>query len=179
MIRGLGRGPFGPKTPFGAGGGNGTTTTLPATDPAATEPMQATVPSPVSPPEPPPPATRPEPSREPDPAQQAFEELKQHIHARLVDQLDMNRVGEMDPRTLRNEIRGVVELLCDTENPLLNRNERQRLVSEILDETFGFGPIATLDRNCKESGPIGPQSCHLHHRQLPAEPMFMRLSNEF
>jgi pilus assembly protein CpaF len=63
---------------------------------------------------------------------------------RLVDRLDMNKVSEMDPNTLRNEIRGVVEHLCDTENPLLNRNERQRLVSEILDETFGFGPLELL-----------------------------------
>ncbi len=148
MIRGLGRGPFGPKTPFGAGGGNGTATTLPAIDPAAAEPMLVSLPTPVAPPESPPPG-RAEPSREPDPAQQAFEELKKHIHARLVDRLDMNRVGEMDPKTLRQEIRGVVELLCDTENPLLNRNERQRLVNEILDETFGFGPLELLLKDDK------------------------------
>src|SRR5881275_433577 len=63
---------------------------------------------------------------------------------RLVDRLDLNRVSEMDPNTLRAEIRGVVEHLCDTENPLLNRHERQRLVNEILDETFGFGPLELL-----------------------------------
>ena len=82
--------------------------------------------------------------KEPDPADEQYETLKRHIHMRLVDRLDMNRVNEMDPNTLRNEIRGVVENLCDTENPLLNRNERQRLVSEVLDETFGFGPLELL-----------------------------------
>ena len=61
----------------------------------------------------------------------------------------MNRIAEIDPKTLRNEIRGVVELLCDTENPLLNRNERQRLVNEILDETFGFGPLELLLKDDK------------------------------
>ena len=61
----------------------------------------------------------------------------------------MNRVGEMDPKTLRNEIRSVVEHLCDTENPLLNRNERQRLVNEVLDETFGFGPLELLLKDDK------------------------------
>jgi pilus assembly protein CpaF len=85
-----------------------------------------------------------EASKEPDPADEAYETLKRHIHMRLVDRLDMNRVSEMDPNTLRSEIRGVVENLCDTENPMLNRNERQRLVSEILDETFGFGPLELL-----------------------------------
>ena len=61
----------------------------------------------------------------------------------------MNRIAEIDPKELRNEIRGVVELLCDTENPLLNRNERQRLVNEILDETFGYGPLELLLKDDK------------------------------
>ena len=99
---------------------------------------------PPPPPPPPPPPRRSEAAKEPDPAQEQYETLKRHIHMRLVDRLDMNRVSEIDPKTLRNEIRGVVEHLCDTENPLLNRNERQRLVNEILDETFGFGPLELL-----------------------------------
>ena len=61
----------------------------------------------------------------------------------------MNRIAEIDPKTLRNDIRGVVEQLCDTENPLLNRNERQRLVNEVLDETFGFGPLELLLKDDK------------------------------
>ena len=61
----------------------------------------------------------------------------------------MNRIAEIDPKTLRNEIRGVVEQLCDTENPLLNRNERQRLVNEVLDETLGFGPLELLLKDDK------------------------------
>ncbi len=43
----------------------------------------------------------------------------------------------------------MVEHLCDSENPLLNRNERQRLVNEILDETFGFGPLELLLKDDK------------------------------
>src|SRR5208337_4364780 len=93
---------------------------------------------------PPQPARRSEPVKENDPAVEQYETLKRHIHIQLVDRLDMNRVSEMDPKTLRNEIRSIVEHLCDTENPLLNRNERQRLVNEILDETFGFGPLELL-----------------------------------
>src|SRR4029450_7101851 len=44
----------------------------------------------------------------------------------------------------RRARRGVVEHLCDTENPLLNRMERERLIDEILDETLGFGPLEVL-----------------------------------
>ena len=45
---------------------------------------------------------------------------------------------------LRREIRLVVEHLCDTEDTLLNRAERDRLIEEVLDETFGFGPLELL-----------------------------------
>ena len=52
------------------------------------------------------PRRRSEPVKEPDPAVEQYETLKRHIHMQLVDRLDMNRVSEMDPKTLRNEIRG-------------------------------------------------------------------------
>src|ERR1051326_9317780 len=71
----------------------------------------------------------------------SFEELKRIIHGKLVDKLDLSRVSDLEGETLRREIRLVVERLCDTENPLLNRMERERLIDEVLDETFGFGPL--------------------------------------
>jgi pilus assembly protein CpaF len=75
---------------------------------------------------------------------QDFENLKRLIHGKLVDKLDLTRVGELQGDTLRREIRLVVEHLCDTENPLLNRSERERLIEEVLDEAFGFGPLEIL-----------------------------------
>src|SRR5262245_18383870 len=51
----------------------------------------------------------------------SFEELKRLIHQKLVDKLDLSRVSDLEGDTLRREIRLVVERLCDTENPLLNR----------------------------------------------------------
>jgi pilus assembly protein CpaF len=74
----------------------------------------------------------------------SFEELKRLIHTKLVDKLDLSRVSDLAGDTLRREIRLVVERLCDTENPLLNRMERERLIDEVLDETFGFGPLEAL-----------------------------------
>ncbi|AMV22203.1 Putative conjugal transfer protein [Planctomyces sp. SH-PL14] len=82
-------------------------------------------------------------------SQEDFENLKRLIHSKLVDKLDLNRLGELQGDTLRREIRLVVEHLCDTENPLLNRSERERLIEEVLDETFGFGPLEVL---MKEDG---------------------------
>src|SRR3954464_10815430 len=74
----------------------------------------------------------------------SFEELKRLIHSKLVDKLDLSRVSDLAGDTLRREIRLVVERLWDTESPLLNRMERERLIDEVLDETFGFGPLEML-----------------------------------
>jgi len=140
MLKGLGRTPFGrPAAPTPPRPGE------PPPPHVTLNPPGPDAEAAPAPPPPPPAAPRPRDTpKEKDPADEAYETLKRHIHMRLVDRLDMNRVGEMDPTQLRGEIRGVVEHLCDTENPLLNRNERQRLVSEILDETFGFGPLELL-----------------------------------
>jgi pilus assembly protein CpaF len=96
----------------------------------------------------------------------SFEELKRHIHSKLVEKLDLSRVSNLDSDTLRREIRLVVERLCDTENPLLNRMERERLIDEVLDETFGFGPLEALlkDPTISEIMVNGPHRIYVERR---------------
>src|ERR1041385_2327789 len=74
----------------------------------------------------------------------SFEDLKGLIHGKLVDKLDLSRVSDLAGDTLRREIRLGVQALGDPENPPLNRMERERLSDEVLDETFGFGPLEML-----------------------------------
>jgi pilus assembly protein CpaF len=95
-----------------------------------------------------------------------FEELKQRIHNKLVDKLDLTRVGELEGDTLRREIRLVVEHLCDSEDTLLNRNERERLVNEVLDETFGLGPLEMLLKDPTVSDILinGPKNVYIERR---------------
>ena len=89
-------------------------------------------------------------SRSPETSKnEEFDSLKRRIHGKLVDKLDLNKVGELEGETLRREIRLVVEHLCDTEDTLLNRNERERLIDEVLDETFGLGPLELLLKDPK------------------------------
>jgi pilus assembly protein CpaF len=101
-----------------------------------------------------------------DPKESSFEELKQRIHSKLVDKLDLSRVGELEGDTLRREIRLVVEHLCDSEDTLLNRNERERLVSEVLDETFGLGPLEILLKDPTISDILinGPKNIYCERR---------------
>jgi pilus assembly protein CpaF len=99
-------------------------------------------------------------------ANKSFEELKRLIHGKLVDKLDLSRVSDLAGDTLRREIRLVVERLCDTENPLLNRMERERLIDEVLDETFGFGPLEMLLKDPTISDILinGPHKIYVERR---------------
>src|SRR5262245_40427009 len=99
-------------------------------------------------------------------ATRSFEELKRHIHSKLVEKLDFSRVKDLQSDALRKDIRRVVEHLCDTENPLLNRMERERLIDEILDETLGFGPLEVLlkDPTISDIMVNGPNTVYIERR---------------
>jgi pilus assembly protein CpaF len=95
-----------------------------------------------------------------------FEALKRRIHSKLVDKLDLSRVGELEGDVLRREIRLVVEHLSDTEDHLLNRSERDRLIDEVLDETFGLGPLELLLKDSTISDILinGPKHIYVERR---------------
>ena len=98
-----------------------------------------------------------------DSRQEQFEEIKARIHGKLVDKLDLSRVGDMKGDTLRREIRVVIEHLCDTDDALLNRQERERIVDEVLDETFGLGPLELILKDPKVSDILinGPKNIYV------------------
>ena len=95
-----------------------------------------------------------------------FEILKRKIHSKLVNKLDLSRVGELEGDVLRREIRLVVEHLYDSEDTLLNRNERERLIEEVLDETFGLGPLEMLLKDATISDILinGPKNIYVERQ---------------
>ena len=105
-------------------------------------------------------------SRPSDSKQGNFEALKQRIHGKLVDKLDMARVGELEGDVLRREIRLVVEHLCDTDDTLLNRSERELLIGEVLNETLGLGPLEVLLKDSSISDILinGPKNVYVERR---------------
>ena len=96
----------------------------------------------------------------------AFEEIKERIHNRLVDKLDLNRIDGVEGETLRREIRMIVEHLCDAEETLLNRQERERLIEEILDQALGLGPLELLlkDHSISDILINGPKSVYVERQ---------------
>ncbi len=117
---------------------------------------------------PPAPAAKAEPAK---PAKRTnekldqFNELKTRLHRKLVEQLDLTRLtGEDD--SLREKVREVVAHLCEQENTLLNYAERQRLIAEVLDETFGLGPLEVLlaDPSITDILVNGPRRVYVERR---------------
>ncbi len=95
-----------------------------------------------------------------------YDQTKRRIHSKLVDKLDLSRIGDMKGEVLRREIRLVVEHLCDAENTLLNRAERDRIIEEVLDETFGLGPLELLLKDSTISDILinGPKNIYVERR---------------
>lgn len=68
-----------------------------------------------------------------------LEELKRIIHDKLIKKLDLSKLTHVESRTIRQELRLVVERLCDTENPKLSAAARKQLCDEVINMTFGAG----------------------------------------
>jgi len=73
--------------------------------------------------------------------------FKAQLHRRLVIGMDLSALSALSREQLRVEVRRVAEELCQRSPNLLNQQERERLVNEVLDETFGLGPLEALMRD--------------------------------
>src|SRR4051794_21010845 len=89
----------------------------------------------------------PIPNGIPATAEDRFLRYKRELHQQLIAGMDLSAIGAMDEGELRLEVRLAAEALCRNSSDLLNLSERERLVSEVLDETFGLGPLETLIRD--------------------------------
>jgi pilus assembly protein CpaF len=80
-----------------------------------------------------------------------FEQLKVRIHNQLVERLDVQNLRTLPPDTVRTEVRILIKELCQSEKSLLSSQDQERLMDEVMDETFGLGPLETLLKDPKIS----------------------------
>jgi pilus assembly protein CpaF len=73
-----------------------------------------------------------------------FDQLKVRIHQQLVQRLDVQNLKTLPPDTVRAEVRVVIRDLCQNERGLLSGQDQERLMDEVMDETFGLGPLEVL-----------------------------------
>jgi len=74
----------------------------------------------------------------------AYEELKAHIHQKLLDRMDLTIMESLPPERLLLEIKNLVERLLVEEGTPINEVERQCIVRDIQNEVLGLGPLEPL-----------------------------------
>ena len=82
-----------------------------------------------------------EPSRRVDTARY---DLKARVHRQLIERLDLAKLSSLPGEVVQQQIRRIVEDMLVADETPLSRQEREDLVREIQDETFGLGPIEPL-----------------------------------
>lgn len=79
--------------------------------------------------------------------EERFLSYKKAMHEQLIASMDLAALGSLSEEDLRLECRRVAEELSRLNSDLLSLGERERLVNEVLDETFGLGPLEPLMRD--------------------------------
>jgi pilus assembly protein CpaF len=92
-----------------------------------------------------------------------FKELKSRIHTEIVQEVDPNLLDSRDNKDLvRQTVENlIIEKLSQEEKPL-SRTEREMILSDLLDEVLGYGPINKLlsDPSITEVMVNGPNSVY-------------------
>jgi pilus assembly protein CpaF len=70
--------------------------------------------------------------------------VKGTLHQRLLDELDRRNLLHASEETLIEFVQMFVEEAIRSEDLPLNEDERRRLVDDLLEETLGVGPLASL-----------------------------------
>ena len=73
-----------------------------------------------------------------------YQNLKSKIHRKLIDSLDFSKIDLIEGDILSKEISRILESLITEEATPLTTSEKDRLVVDIMHETFGLGPLEPL-----------------------------------
>jgi pilus assembly protein CpaF len=78
------------------------------------------------------------------PTRTNFGNVKNAIHRKLIQKLNLDRLTEINREDVRREVGVILESLVVGESTPMNLQERERLAQEVLDEVFGLGPLEPL-----------------------------------
>jgi len=75
-----------------------------------------------------------------------YQNIKSRIHRELLDRLDLDRLAYVKREEAEPEIRGLISGMLDreAEKTPLSLYERESLVTDVLHELFGLGPLEVL-----------------------------------
>jgi pilus assembly protein CpaF len=71
-------------------------------------------------------------------------DLKVELHQRLLDLINLQALDQMSREQIQDEVGDIVAEELAKQNHALNHAERKQLVSDVLDELLGLGPLEPL-----------------------------------
>jgi len=73
-----------------------------------------------------------------------YNSVKSMVHFRLVDQLDLSTITELPREALAEVVREALQDITAAEQLPLNQTERSMLISDLMNEIMGLGPLEPL-----------------------------------
>lgn len=97
---------------------------------------------------------------------EVFQQIKSGLHSRLIDELNLSELEGMGRDEMARHVRPYLERLANDPILPLNRNERLRLVQELLDEMLGLGPLEPLlaDPSISDILVNGPSTVYIERK---------------
>ena len=74
----------------------------------------------------------------------SYQELKLNLHYQLIEKIDLVKLVKIGEEKAREQVRSITKALLMKIHTPLNSLEREELITEIENETFGFGPLEPL-----------------------------------
>lgn len=100
-----------------------------------------------------------------------YADLKVRIHKEVINELEEEiskggKMEDLDEAKLAQQIEDVVQTFLDKEAAFIPRQDRQKIVQEIIDEVLGFGPINPLinDPTVSEIMVNGPNQVYVERK---------------
>ncbi|MGH9145696.1 MAG: CpaF family protein [Vicinamibacterales bacterium] len=88
----------------------------------------------------------PKPSRQ-ESVRPAYIELKANVHRKLLNRLNLEALATADRARAESEIRTLLFDLINEEGMPLSLTERESVLSDVIDEVFGLGPLEPILRD--------------------------------
>lgn len=73
-----------------------------------------------------------------------LQEVKIKMHRNLIDRLNLEALMALDPSEARKQVAELVRILFNEEKIAVTATEREDIIREVVDETFGLGPLEPL-----------------------------------
>jgi pilus assembly protein CpaF len=73
-----------------------------------------------------------------------FQRIKASLHEQLVESFDLAKITRVNRRQMADEVRTMAQNAFGARKDISSRVDRSRLMDELMDEIFGFGPLESL-----------------------------------